>query len=88
MQMITTLTSKGQATIPKTIRDYLGIKSADKLSFAIDTDGVRIRRVGSVKSLAGALSGRVTKPISQVQMDKAIQQGHLQRYLKGRARSM
>lgn len=34
-----TLTAKGQTTIPKTVRNYLGLKSGDKLDFIIEPDG-------------------------------------------------
>ncbi len=37
--MVTTVTSKGQVTIPKPIRDRLGIKPGTKISFSIDKDG-------------------------------------------------
>jgi antitoxin PrlF len=31
--MATTLTSKGQVTVPKTVRDYLGIKAGSAVTF-------------------------------------------------------
>ena len=40
---ITTLTKKGQVTIPKRIREYLGIKSNDKIEFEIRKGKVEIR---------------------------------------------
>ncbi|MEA1964119.1 MAG: type II toxin-antitoxin system PrlF family antitoxin [Candidatus Aerophobetes bacterium] len=40
---ITTLTKKGQATIPKRIREYLGIKPNDKIEFEIKKDMVVIK---------------------------------------------
>ncbi len=40
MQQITrTVTSKGQVTIPKRIREQLGIEAADKVTFFIDDSG-------------------------------------------------
>jgi antitoxin PrlF len=40
MQQITrTVTSKGQVTIPKRIREQLGIEAADKVTFFIDDTG-------------------------------------------------
>jgi len=34
-----TLTSKGQITIPKAIRDHLHLKSGDRLEFLVQEDG-------------------------------------------------
>ena len=37
--MSTTLTVKGQVTIPKQIRDSLGLKPGAQLDFAVNSDG-------------------------------------------------
>jgi len=37
--MHTTLTSKGQVTIPKAIRDRLGLKPGHRVEFAADREG-------------------------------------------------
>lgn len=37
--MPTTMTSKGQVTIPKRIRDRLGLKAGDKVEFDMNPDG-------------------------------------------------
>ena len=37
--MESALTSKGQATIPKAIRDHLGLKPGDRIKFFIHPDG-------------------------------------------------
>ncbi len=36
---VTTLTSKGQVTVPKAIRDRLGLREGDKLEFTLDAKG-------------------------------------------------
>ena len=73
MTTATTLTSKGQTTIPKEIRDGLGMKAADQMTFALLPDGAVIMRVKnrSVKDLYGALkpnkrvSTGKTKPLRE-----------------------
>ena len=42
---MSTLTTKYQATIPKTIRDALELAAGDRIEFLIDEDGdVRVRK--------------------------------------------
>jgi AbrB family looped-hinge helix DNA binding protein len=60
-----TLTSKGQTTIPKTIRDVLHMKPGDRMSFTLMPDGVVIMRVKNkhVSELAGLLYKKGRKPV-------------------------
>ena len=62
---IATITSKGQTTIPKDIRDGLGLKPKDKVSFTLLPDGTVIMRAKkrSILDLAGALHKPGRKPI-------------------------
>ena len=45
------LTSKGQATIPKEIRDSLGMKPGDRMTFTLMADGTVIMRVKNKSKL-------------------------------------
>jgi antitoxin PrlF len=40
----TTLTSNGRVTVPREIRDRLGLKAGDKLTFALLSDGTMVMR--------------------------------------------
>lgn len=51
-----TVTAKGQTTLPKDIRDVLKLKPGDKLRYLIIGDEVRILRPRKALSLAGALA--------------------------------
>ena len=65
-----TLTSKGQTTIPKEIRDSLGMKPGDRMTFTLMPDSTVIMRVKSksVTELAGMLrkKGRKAVPVEQL----------------------
>lgn len=60
-----TLTSKGQTTIPKPIRDSLRMKAGDRLTFTLMPDGVVLMRVKnkSASDLAGFLHKKGRKPV-------------------------
>jgi antitoxin PrlF len=56
----TTLTSKGQVTVPREIRDRLGLASGDKLTFTLLSDGTVIMRAKTRRLLD--LAGSLTRP--------------------------
>lgn len=57
-EMITTITAKGQVTIPVSLRKKLGLEPSDKVAFVLDGETIRMRAVS--RSL---LSGyRAVKP--------------------------
>jgi antitoxin PrlF len=56
MRLVTTLTSKGQVTIPKAIRDELGLKPHDKIAFSIRDGVATLRRARlSLEEMEGML---------------------------------
>ncbi|HEY4115160.1 MAG TPA: type II toxin-antitoxin system PrlF family antitoxin [Rhizomicrobium sp.] len=69
---IATLTSKGQMTIPKDIRDGLDLKPQDQVHLSLLADGTVIMRAKkrSVRDLYGALHRRGRKPIPVAQMKR------------------
>lgn len=78
MQQITrTVTSKGQVTIPKQIREQLGIDPADKVTFVVNDSGVVEIRTApySIRDLRGilpAIPGRETEDFDDF-IDEAMQ---------------
>ncbi|HUF19846.1 MAG TPA: AbrB/MazE/SpoVT family DNA-binding domain-containing protein [Burkholderiales bacterium] len=74
---VATLTSKGQTTIPKEIRERLGLSPGDKLDFVVEEDGRVVLRPATlhVSELKGLLRGKKGKPVSLEQMDRAIAEG-------------
>lgn len=69
-EIVSTLTSKGQITVPAEVRRHLGVGVRDKVVFLIDDDGsVRVRpaKYSTVASLAGA-AGKLKSPLSWDEM--------------------
>ena len=72
MSTDSTLTSKGQTTIPKDIRETLGMKSGDRMTFTMLPDGTVLMRVKnkSVMSLARSLRKKGQKPVPVEQLSR------------------
>lgn len=77
--METTLNSRNQATIPKSVREYLKLKPGDRLKFFFQPDGaVVILPKIRISSLKGSVP-RLNRPISVEEMDIAIRVGAAKR---------
>lgn len=52
-----TLTSKGQLTVPKSVREQLGLRSGDRVTFEFEGDSVllKVERRKSLDELKGSL---------------------------------
>ena len=71
--MQATITSKGQVTLPKPIRDRLHLKPGDRIDFMLEDDGCL--RVAPVTASVTRLKGMLPKPDAPVTleaMDEAI----------------
>lgn len=67
-----TVTVKGQTTLPKDVRTALGLVSGDRVRYVILEGEVRIVKACSVKDLKGVLARPGRKPVSLDAMDEAI----------------
>lgn len=69
-----TLTSKGQTTIPKQIRDFLQLKTGDRLEFIIEGEGQVLLRpaTSELSELDGLLARPERKPVSVAAMEEAV----------------
>ena len=79
-EIISTITSKGQVTIPAEVRRYLGIKTNDKIAFVIDAEGtvrLKVPRYPDIASLRGA-AGSLDKPLTWQQMQEIAYEDRLQ----------
>jgi antitoxin PrlF len=74
--METALSIKGQATIPKTIREYLHLKPGDRVKFFVHPDGsVVILPKLPTSALRGMVSSRLGRPATLEEMKQAIAAG-------------
>lgn len=71
---IATLTSKGQITIPQSVRQALGLHEGAKVDFVPLEGGFKVVPLhpGAASGLKGRFAGRVSAPISLEAMDEAI----------------
>ena len=85
-----TLTSKGQVTIPKTIRDRLSLKVGDRLLFSLDQrGGIKVlreqgRKPESLQDLLGHLAKK--QPVTIEEMRNAVRQRVARTYAKRKKR--
>ncbi|MBU4016056.1 AbrB/MazE/SpoVT family DNA-binding domain-containing protein [Patescibacteria group bacterium] len=80
MQFITSVTQKGQATIPAVIRRKLGIKTNSKIVFEVNNNEVSIKPVVDFFSLKGSIKS--SKPFDIDAMEKAVTDAILVKYVK------
>ena len=68
-----TLTSQGQLTLPKSIRDLMGLKSGDRVSFRVREDRTVVVEPETVdlRSLRGALKPR-RRGVTLEEMDEVV----------------
>ena len=71
-----TVTNRGQTTVPKEIREYLGLESGDRIDYTVDAEGRVILTPStiSIVELDGTLSSRWRKEgVSIDDMQRAIE---------------
>lgn len=76
--MESTITSKGQATIPKPVREHLGLKPGDRIKFFVHPDGsVVLLPKLPVAALRGILKAP-RRPVTIEEMKEAAISGALE----------
>jgi antitoxin PrlF len=89
-EMVSTVSSKGQITIPVDVRRHLGVASTDKVAFVfLDGGRVELRparfSVTDLRGIIPALPGRETVDFED-QIDEALEEGadRIVREIEGR----
>lgn len=78
-----TVTSKGQITLPKAIRDYLKLHTGDQLQFIIDRTGrvVLTAKTISIEDVVGTFNYKALKKKTTIaDMDEAIRKRMRRKY--------
>lgn len=70
-----TVSIKGQTTLPRDVRAALGLASGDKVRYVILDGEVRILKARSVRDLRGLLARPDQTPVSLEAMEEAIASG-------------
>lgn len=86
-EIVSTVTSKGQVTIPAEVRRRLGVGTGAKITFVIDENGsvqIKAPRYPTVESLRGA-AGSLKEPLRGDEMRDIAREDRLE--AKHRARN-
>ena len=78
-EILSTITSKGQVTVPVEVRRHLGVATRSKLAFVLEPDGtVRLTapRYPDIASLRGS-AGSLKEPLSWDEMRTIAQEDRL-----------
>ncbi|MCA9370093.1 MAG: AbrB/MazE/SpoVT family DNA-binding domain-containing protein [Pseudomonadales bacterium] len=80
MQMVTTVTTKGQVVIPQHLRDALGLHPSQKVLFDRKGETLVLKKVPTVKTMRGFITAK--KKVSARNFDAAIKQAVLIKHHK------
>ena len=77
-----TITSKGQVTIPKSIRDQLHLHTGDKVDLLVSENGDAILRpiAKTTKEVFGLLASSNRKSLSVNKMNRRLRQSFRKKY--------
>jgi len=70
-----TMTAKGQTTLPKDVRKALGLQPGDKLRYLLLDGEIRLLRARPVLDLEGALKRPGQRTVTLEEMEEAIATG-------------
>jgi len=78
------VTSKGQVTLPKPLRQSLGIREGDHVEFAVESNRkASVRRLKTPGSSSGIMKHLAKKkPVSIEEMNEAIRSAAISKHLR------
>lgn len=79
---LATMTSKGQVTIPKEIREKLRIKPKDRITFSVEGDHAILHAIhGDIRDLKGIFKHAVKGPIDFKALRRKFEQAMAERQM-------
>ncbi|MFO1210474.1 MAG: AbrB/MazE/SpoVT family DNA-binding domain-containing protein [Amaricoccus sp.] len=69
------ITAKGQTTLPRAVRNALGVTAGDRVRYIVEGNEVRLIKVRSVMELKGILHDATRAPASLEDMDAGAAAG-------------
>lgn len=78
--MLSTVTTKGQVTIPVGIRERFGIRPNDKVDFLVDGDRISLVPVRALKDLRGVVT---TKGVGDFRKERVEAKARVARRVRG-----
>jgi AbrB family looped-hinge helix DNA binding protein len=73
-----TVTAKGQTTIPKEIREYLKLKPGNRIDYVVDDEGKVVMKPATydIRDLHGVLQRPGRKALTVEEMNRIIRERH------------
>lgn len=71
--LVSTITTKGQVTLPVKLRKKLGVKPADRIIFVQKNGDILIQKITPLNTLFGSLANPKVVPLTTEQMNSLIE---------------
>jgi len=72
------VTTKGQTTLPRRVREELGLQPGDRIRYILSGGEVRLLKARSVMELEGMLARPGEPAVTLEEMERAIRRGALE----------
>ena len=83
-EIVSTITSKGQVTIPAAVRRHLGVGTNDSIVFILEDNGevrLSVPRYPTIQSLRG-IAGSLPRPLSWLEVEEIAQEERAEQLAK------
>ena len=82
MGCVTSVTRKGQVTIPKEVRDWIGIRPFDRVEFYVERGETKVRKARrSLDEIAGSVPS-LAEPLDDAEMTRIAAEDWVDRYAR------